>query len=247
MSHIVSIQTEVRDPAAVAAACRRLGLPEPVHGTARLFERGGHRPAGQAARLALPRRLRHRRPASCASTTTTAPGARRSTSTASSRRTPSRERSRHNAPPERVPVQGGGGDVGPPRLVSSSFTWGPRPCHTSFRSRPRCTIPRPSPPPAVVSASRNLSKAPPSSSAAVSPGYSSNSPAGSTRSSSTRPAGRSATTTMAAAGGSSGTWSGSRNSMPSRRPRSKRGGGGTPPRNVTLQDGSILVSVEVGH
>ena len=38
MSHIVSVKTEVRDPAAVVAACRRLGLPEPVHGTARLFE-----------------------------------------------------------------------------------------------------------------------------------------------------------------------------------------------------------------
>ena len=38
MSHIVSIKTEVRDPVAVAAACRRLGLPEPVHGTAKLFE-----------------------------------------------------------------------------------------------------------------------------------------------------------------------------------------------------------------
>jgi hypothetical protein len=38
VSHIVTVTTEVRDPAAVAAACRRLGLPEPVHGTARLFE-----------------------------------------------------------------------------------------------------------------------------------------------------------------------------------------------------------------
>ena len=38
MSHIVSIQTEVRDPCAIDAACRRLGLPEPVHGTAKLFE-----------------------------------------------------------------------------------------------------------------------------------------------------------------------------------------------------------------
>ncbi len=38
MSHIVQIQTEVRDPQAVAAACRRLGLPEPAHGTAKLFE-----------------------------------------------------------------------------------------------------------------------------------------------------------------------------------------------------------------
>jgi hypothetical protein len=38
MSHIVTIATEVRDPVAVAAACRRLGLPEPVQGTATLFE-----------------------------------------------------------------------------------------------------------------------------------------------------------------------------------------------------------------
>ncbi len=38
MSHIVTIKTEVRDPAAVAAACLRLGLPEPVLGTARLFD-----------------------------------------------------------------------------------------------------------------------------------------------------------------------------------------------------------------
>jgi Protein of unknown function (DUF1257) len=38
VSHIVTIATEVRDPDAVAAACRRLGLPGPVHGTATLFE-----------------------------------------------------------------------------------------------------------------------------------------------------------------------------------------------------------------
>jgi hypothetical protein len=38
MSHIVTIATEVRDPDAVAAACRRLGLAEPVQGTATLFE-----------------------------------------------------------------------------------------------------------------------------------------------------------------------------------------------------------------
>jgi hypothetical protein len=38
MSHIVTITTEVRDPEAVAAACRRLGLPEPAQGTATLFE-----------------------------------------------------------------------------------------------------------------------------------------------------------------------------------------------------------------
>jgi hypothetical protein len=40
----VSIKTEVRDPHAVAAACQRLCLPEPVHGTATLFQ-------GQAAGL----------------------------------------------------------------------------------------------------------------------------------------------------------------------------------------------------
>jgi hypothetical protein len=38
MSHIVEIQTEVRDAAAVAAACKRLELAEPTLGTARLFE-----------------------------------------------------------------------------------------------------------------------------------------------------------------------------------------------------------------
>lgn len=37
MSHIVQIQTEVRDAAAVRAACERLGLPQPVEGTHRLF------------------------------------------------------------------------------------------------------------------------------------------------------------------------------------------------------------------
>jgi hypothetical protein len=37
MSHIVSIKTKVTDPAALSAACRRLGLAEPVQGTARLF------------------------------------------------------------------------------------------------------------------------------------------------------------------------------------------------------------------
>jgi hypothetical protein len=44
MSHIVEIRTEVRDPAAAAAACRRLGLPEPAHGTANFF-------SGEAAGL----------------------------------------------------------------------------------------------------------------------------------------------------------------------------------------------------
>jgi hypothetical protein len=37
LSHIVTVQAEVRDPVAIAAACRRLGLPEPVRGTAQLF------------------------------------------------------------------------------------------------------------------------------------------------------------------------------------------------------------------
>jgi hypothetical protein len=37
MSHLVTIQTKVRDPAAIAAACQRLGLPAPVQGTARLY------------------------------------------------------------------------------------------------------------------------------------------------------------------------------------------------------------------
>ncbi len=38
MSHVVTIKTEVRDAEALRAACRRLGLPEPGQGTARLFE-----------------------------------------------------------------------------------------------------------------------------------------------------------------------------------------------------------------
>ena len=37
MSHIVTIKTEVRDAAAVRAACQRLGLPAPVQGTTELF------------------------------------------------------------------------------------------------------------------------------------------------------------------------------------------------------------------
>lgn len=37
MSHIVTIQTQVQDPAALAAACRRLGLEQPVEGTAQLY------------------------------------------------------------------------------------------------------------------------------------------------------------------------------------------------------------------
>ena len=70
MSHIVTIKTEVRDAEAVKAACRRLGLPEPVHGTARLFE-------GEATGLLVrlpgwlyPAVVRHRPPARSATTTT---------------------------------------------------------------------------------------------------------------------------------------------------------------------------------
>lgn len=37
MSHIVQIQCQVRDVEAARAACKRLGLEEPVHGTATLF------------------------------------------------------------------------------------------------------------------------------------------------------------------------------------------------------------------
>jgi len=37
MSHIVSIQTRLHDPVAVGAACQRLGLTTPTHGTAKLF------------------------------------------------------------------------------------------------------------------------------------------------------------------------------------------------------------------
>jgi hypothetical protein len=44
LSHIVTIKTEVRDHAAVGATCRRLELPMPLTGTARLF-------SGQAAGL----------------------------------------------------------------------------------------------------------------------------------------------------------------------------------------------------
>ena len=37
MSHIVQIQTEVRDPVAVGLACERLKLPQPVEGSFYLF------------------------------------------------------------------------------------------------------------------------------------------------------------------------------------------------------------------
>jgi hypothetical protein len=37
MSHIVSVHTRIHDAAAIAAACKRLGLAEPVHGKAQLY------------------------------------------------------------------------------------------------------------------------------------------------------------------------------------------------------------------
>jgi hypothetical protein len=37
MSHIVTIRTRIRDPAALSAACMRLGLEPPVPGTAHLY------------------------------------------------------------------------------------------------------------------------------------------------------------------------------------------------------------------
>ena len=37
MSHIVTIETEIRDVAAIDAACSRLRLPVPVFGTTELF------------------------------------------------------------------------------------------------------------------------------------------------------------------------------------------------------------------
>ncbi len=37
MSHIVEIKTEVRDASAIRAACQRLKLEPPVHGTTKLF------------------------------------------------------------------------------------------------------------------------------------------------------------------------------------------------------------------
>src|SRR5688572_26046930 len=37
MSHVVHITTQVRDPLALAAACVRLGLPQPTQRTVQLF------------------------------------------------------------------------------------------------------------------------------------------------------------------------------------------------------------------
>ena len=39
MSHTVTIQAELKDPAALEAACRRLNLPLPTRGKVQLFDR----------------------------------------------------------------------------------------------------------------------------------------------------------------------------------------------------------------
>ena len=37
MSHVVQVQTEIRDPAAIRSACNRLSLSEPAFGETKLF------------------------------------------------------------------------------------------------------------------------------------------------------------------------------------------------------------------
>jgi hypothetical protein len=39
MSHIVTVQTRLKDPAAITAACKRLGFVEPYQGTAHFYSR----------------------------------------------------------------------------------------------------------------------------------------------------------------------------------------------------------------
>ena len=53
MSHIVTVQTQVRDAAAVRAACQRLGLPAAVQGKTRLFSGEVEGPGRAIARLGL--------------------------------------------------------------------------------------------------------------------------------------------------------------------------------------------------
>jgi hypothetical protein len=49
MSHIATVQTEIRSLESLSAACRRLGLGLPQHGTHRLF--GGQTATGYAVKL----------------------------------------------------------------------------------------------------------------------------------------------------------------------------------------------------
>lgn len=51
MSHIVTIKCKLTDPVAVTAACQRLNLPAPEHGTAEALRRRSHRPDHPIARL----------------------------------------------------------------------------------------------------------------------------------------------------------------------------------------------------
>ena len=37
MSHLVSLKTKVQDPVAIAAACQRMSVAQPIYDTARLF------------------------------------------------------------------------------------------------------------------------------------------------------------------------------------------------------------------
>jgi len=49
MSHVVSIKTQLKDETAVAAACQRLGLAQPVHGKAQMY--GGQTVEGLLVQL----------------------------------------------------------------------------------------------------------------------------------------------------------------------------------------------------
>jgi hypothetical protein len=49
MSHIATVQTEIRSLESLSAACRRLGLDNPQNGTHRLF--GGQTATGYAVKL----------------------------------------------------------------------------------------------------------------------------------------------------------------------------------------------------
>lgn len=49
MSHIVTITTEIRDPAAIHAACQRLRLPQAKQGTHKLYD--GQEATGWAVQL----------------------------------------------------------------------------------------------------------------------------------------------------------------------------------------------------
>lgn len=49
MSHVVSIKTQLKDEAAISAACQRLGLAQPVHGKAQMY--GGQTVEGLLVQL----------------------------------------------------------------------------------------------------------------------------------------------------------------------------------------------------